>query len=121
MLSFISDRSFRKKAQLLFLNDKLREQLQTIKDNGYTTLTMSELNDYLFKNKPIPEKSVIITFDDGYRDNYTNAFPILKEFNMNATIFVISSYINRDLYLTSDEIKEMSDYGIRYRITYGFT
>ena len=41
-----------------------------------------------------------------------NAFPILKEFNMKATIFIISSYINRDLYLTSDEIKEMSDYGI---------
>jgi len=100
-----------KKGPIVIPNDKLREQLQTIKDNGYTTLTMSELNDYLFQDKPIPEKSVIITFDDGYRDNYTNALPILKEFNMKATFFIISSYINRDLYLTSDEIKEMSDYG----------
>lgn len=100
-----------KKGPIIIPKDKLREQLKTIKDNGYTTLTMAELNDYLLKNQPIPEKSVIITFDDGYRDNYTNAFPILKEFNMKATIFVISSYLNRDLYLTSDEINEMSEYG----------
>lgn len=100
------------KSSIIISKDKFRQQLQTIKDNGYTTLTMSQLNDYLYKDKPIPEKSVVITFDDGYRDNYTNAFPILKEFNMNATIFVISSYINRELYLTTDEIKEMSDYGV---------
>ena len=101
-----------KKNSIIMPKEKFREQLKTIKDSGYTTLTMAQLNDYLFNNKPIPEKSVVITFDDGYRDNYTNAFPILKEFNMNATIFVISSYLNRDLYLTSEEIKEMSDYGL---------
>jgi len=100
------------KSPIIVSEEKLRQHLQTIRDGGYTTLTMAELNDYLFKDKPIPEKSVVITFDDGYRDNYNNAFPILKEFNMNATIFVISSYLNRDLYLTSEEIKEMSDYGI---------
>ena len=100
------------KSSIIISQDKFRQQLQTIKDGGYTTLTMAQLNDYLYKDKPIPEKSLVITFDDGYRDNYTNAFPILKEFNMNATIFVISSYINRELYLTTDEIKEMSDYGI---------
>ena len=101
-----------KKNSIIMPKEKFREQLKTIKDSGYTTLTMNQLNDYLFNNKPIPEKSVVITFDDGYRDNYTNVFPILKEFNMKATIFVISSYLNRDLYLTSEEIKEMSDYGI---------
>ena len=100
------------KSPIIVSEEKLRQHLQTIKDAGYTTLTMAELNDYLFKNKPIPAKSVVITFDDGYRDNYNNAFPILKEFNMSATIFVISSYLNRDLYLTSEEIKEISDYGI---------
>jgi len=101
-----------KKNSISMPKEKFREQLKTIKDSGYITLTMAQLNDYLFKNKPIPEKSVVITFDDGYSDNYTNAFPILKEFNMKATIFVISSYLTRDSYLTSEEIKEMSDYGI---------
>lgn len=100
------------KGPIVIPKDIFREQLKTINENGYITLTMSELNDYLFKDKPIPQKSVVITFDDGYRDNYTNAFPILKEFNMKATIFIISSYINKDLYLTEKQIKEMNDYGI---------
>lgn len=100
------------KSSIIISKEKFRQQLQTIKDNGYTTLTMAQLNGYLFEDKPIPEKSVVITFDDGYRDNYTDAFPILKEFNMNATIFVISSYLDRELYLTTEEIEEMSDYGI---------
>jgi peptidoglycan/xylan/chitin deacetylase (PgdA/CDA1 family) len=100
------------KSSIIVSKEKFRQHLQTIKDEGYITLTIAELNDYLFKDKPIPEKSVVLTFDDGYRDNYTNAFPILKEFNMNATIFVISSYLDRDWYLTTQQIKELSDYGI---------
>ncbi|MDR3597818.1 polysaccharide deacetylase family protein [Clostridium sp.] len=108
--SVVTDKS--KKGPIAIPKEIFREQLKTIKDEGYTTLTMAQLNGYLYENKPIPEKSVVVTFDDGYSDNYTNAFPILKEFNMKATIFVISSYVNRDLYLTGDEIKEMSDYGM---------
>lgn len=100
------------KNPIIISKDKFRQQLEAIRDNGYTTLTMSQLNDYLYKDKPIPEKSVVLTFDDGYRDNYTNAFPILKEFNMNATIFIIQSYLDRDEYLTAEQVKELSNSGI---------
>lgn len=100
------------KSPLIISKEKLRDHLKTIKDDGYTTLTMEELNNYLFKDEPIPEKSVVITFDDGSIDNYTNAFPILKEFNVKATMYVISGDINQSEFLTSDQIKEMSDYGI---------
>jgi peptidoglycan/xylan/chitin deacetylase (PgdA/CDA1 family) len=100
------------KSPIIISTEKFRQHLQTIKDDGYTTLTMAELNDYLFKDKPIPEKSVVLTFDDGYIDNYTNAFPILKEFNMNATIFIISTYLDGGTYLSPNQVKEMSDYGI---------
>ena len=91
---------------------KLKEQLQFVKDSGYTTLTMAQLNDYLINNKPIPEKSILITFDDGYMDNYNNAFPILKELKINATIFVITSGTDDGYYMSSKQLKEMSDYGI---------
>lgn len=91
---------------------KFREHMQFIKNSGYTTLTMSELYNYIANNKPIPEKSVVITFDDGYEDNYINAYPVLKELNMKATIFVISSYIDRETYLSRDHVKELSDNGI---------
>lgn len=100
------------KSPIIISKEKFREHLQTIKDNGYTTLTIGQLNNYLFMNKPIPEKSVVLTFDDGYVDNYTNAFPILKEFKMNATIFIISSYLDGVTYMSPSQVKEMSDYGI---------
>lgn len=91
---------------------KLKEQLLFIKNSGYTTLTMAELNDYILNNKPIPEKSIVITFDDGYMDNYTNAFPILKELDMKATVFVITNGIDDGYYMSSAQLKEMSDYGL---------
>ena len=101
------------KNEVIISPDRLREQLQFIKDSGYTTLTISEFYDYIISKKPIPEKSILITFDDGYMDNYTNAFPILKELEMKATIFVITSVIDEgSYYLSSEKIKEMSDYGI---------
>lgn len=90
----------------------LRTQLKFIKDQGYITLTLSEIKNYILNNSPIPEKSIVITFDDGYMDNYSNAFPILKEFNMVATIFCITSNLDGSYYLSEDALKEMSNYGI---------
>lgn len=92
--------------------ENLKTQLQLVKDLGYTTITMSELNDYIINNKEIPKKSILITFDDGYADNYVHAFPILKELDMKATIFVISSGIDGGYYMSSDQLKDMVNYGI---------
>lgn len=92
----------------------LREQLQYLKDQGYKTITINELKNYLLINSPIPQKSILITFDDGYMDNYSNAFPILKELNMTATIFCITSDLDGSYYLSKEAIKEMSQYGIDF-------
>ena len=92
--------------------EMLKTQLKYIKDEGYVTLTLSELKAYLLNNSPIPNKSIVITFDDGYMDNYYNAFPILKDFNMVATIFCITSKLDGSYYLSKDAINEMSNYGI---------
>ncbi|WP_368491140.1 polysaccharide deacetylase family protein [Clostridium sp. BJN0013] len=87
--------------------------MQYLKDNKYTTLTLDEFYSFLVNNNPVPNKSVIITFDDGYRDNYKNAFPILKELGFKATIFIITSTIDKEKdFLTSNELKEMSNYGL---------
>ncbi|SUY47972.1 polysaccharide deacetylase family protein [Clostridium putrefaciens] len=92
---------------------KFRGQLKYLKDNNYVSLTLQELQSYITQNKPIPKNSVVITFDDGYKDNYDNAYPILKEFGYTATIFVISGLIDKDPnYLNSDHIKEMSKNGV---------
>lgn len=98
--------------ELILAPKRLREQLQYIKDAGYTTLTMREVYDHLVNNAPIPEKSILLTFDDGYMDNYTYAFPLLKEFNMKATIFLMTVGVDEGFYISSEQMKEMSDYGI---------
>lgn len=92
--------------------ENLKKQLSLVKELGYTTLTMSELNDYIINSKEVPKKSILITFDDGYADNYVHAFPILKELDMKATIFVISSGIDGGYYMSSDQLKDMIKHGI---------
>ncbi|GFP77699.1 polysaccharide deacetylase family protein [Clostridium fungisolvens] len=101
------------KGNNLLLNpDKFRQQMKYLKDNGYFTLTMDELYGYLRENTAIPSKSIVLTFDDGYIGNYTYAYPVLKEFGFTATIFMISECVDKDSYLTSGQIKELSEYGI---------
>ena len=105
---------YEKGNELRLPKEQFKEQMKYLKDNGYTTLTLNELYNFLEKNKPIPEKSIVITLDDGYVDNYTNAYPILKELGFNATVFVVTSNIDKDKRtLTSKQIKEMDEAGIQ--------
>ncbi|EKS4345979.1 MULTISPECIES: polysaccharide deacetylase family protein [Clostridium] len=105
---------YEKGNELRLPKEQFKEQMKYLKDNGYTTLTLNELYNFLEKNKPIPEKSIVITLDDGYVDNYTNAYPILKELGLNATVFVVTSNIDKDKRtLTSEQIKEMDEAGIQ--------
>lgn len=93
--------------------DKFKSQMEYIKKYGYNTLTFDQLNYYISNNKPFPHKSVVITFDDGYEDNYKNAYPVLKEYGLNATLFVITDYIRENsYYLASKQLKEMKNNGI---------
>lgn len=85
----------------------LRAQLQYLKDNGYETIYISDLENLQSYSKP-----VALTFDDGWQDFYINAFPIFKEFNMKATIYVITGLIGTPGYCTLDELKELKKSGI---------
>lgn len=90
-----------------------KQQMQYLKDNGYTTLSLDELYNFIQNNRPVPEKSVVITFDDGYTDNYTNAFPILKAMGFRANIFVIPALTDKPgPYLNSKQLREMDENGI---------
>ena len=94
--------------------EKFREQMKYLKDNKYTALTVDELYSYMQTGKIVPKKPIVITFDDGYKDNYTTAYPILKEFGLKATVFVITNTIDTDKnYMTSNEIKSMDSNNIR--------
>jgi peptidoglycan/xylan/chitin deacetylase (PgdA/CDA1 family) len=72
---------------------RLRQHFEYLNKNGYTTIFLSELQDYVEQKKSLPAKPVMITLDDGYRDNFTNLYPLLKEFNIKANIFLVAGFI----------------------------
>ena len=88
--------------------DEFQEHIKWIKDKK--TFKMEELKNL---NYTLPQNSILITFDDGYKNNYTLAFPILKKYNMKATIFLNTKFIGEDEdYLNWDEIREMYKSGL---------
>ncbi|WYE01482.1 polysaccharide deacetylase family protein [Fusobacterium vincentii] len=106
--------------------DMFKKHLQYLKDKNYTVITFKDLDKIGWRNRfEKDRKYIILTFDDGYKDNYDLAFPILKEFNFKATIFLMGSLTynewdvkaggERKFSLMSVEmIKEMQDYGIEF-------
>ena len=88
-------------------------QMKYLVDHGYHTITPDELYEALKGSGKLPERPVLITFDDGYEDNYTNAYPILRKYGLKATIFVVTGFLSkRDGYLTWDQLREMEQNGI---------
>lgn len=81
---------------------KFSEELDAIEKAGYKTTNFSEI-----KNGNIPEKPIILTFDDGYLDFYTAAYPELKKRGMTAVSYVITNKIGADGYLSGEQIKEL--------------
>ncbi len=68
-----------------------RAQMEALKAAGWRTITAHQLGAALAARKPVPAKSIVITFDDGNMDGYTNAFPILQQLGMVATFNVVAS------------------------------
>lgn len=92
---------------------EFEEQMEYLYQKGYHTITPDQLMVYLKSGKPLPEKPIMLTFDDGYLDNYTNAYPIMKKYNFTATIFIVTNFIGKDdRFMTWDQIKEMQKNGI---------
>ncbi len=81
---------------------EFKKQLEYIKSAGYTPIDFRQA-----VNPKGVKKPVIITFDDGYADNYINAFPLLKEYNFKATIFLISDAIGKKKFLGIPDIQKM--------------
>jgi peptidoglycan/xylan/chitin deacetylase (PgdA/CDA1 family) len=89
-------------------------QLDAMKEAGYTTISLYALQGHLMQGTPLPPNPVVITFDDGYRDNYENALPLLREREMTATFFVVTDFMDeeRPAYLTWEMARAMRDAGM---------
>lgn len=88
-----------------------RAQMDFLKRYNYNVVSLEELAD-LMRESRIPYKTIAITFDDGYENNYTNAYPVLKELGLEASIFINPALIGKDGYATWDEIIDMAESGV---------
>lgn len=92
--SFVEDKYQNDYNNSMILNlTKFEEQLKFLKKFNYKTLTLEEFYCWKQGECDIPRKSVLITMDDGYASNYYLAFPLLKEYDMNAVVFYVGDYI----------------------------
>ncbi len=92
-----------------------RQHLALLSAEGYQTITFDDLYSALNTGSGLPAKPVILTFDDGYEDNYTAAFPLLREFGFSGTFFVMTAGpdLNSPNYMTWAQIAEMAAAGMQ--------
>lgn len=88
------------------------EQMKYLSEEGYTAISLREFFEARGGKRTLPDKPIIITFDDGYRDNLTEAQPILEKYNMKGTVFVATGLSGTEGYLSPAEIRELSDRGM---------
>lgn len=81
--------------------ETLEQDLKYIQSKGYTTITMTDLINYVYNDVELPEKPIIITFDDGYYNNLSYAVPLLHKYNMKAVISIVGQYT--DTFSEADE------------------
>lgn len=98
------------KNQLCMPPEQLEEQMKYLYDNQFQSVSLNELYDFFYGNGTLPDKPIVITFDDGYKDNYTNALPILRKYRFAATVFVTVGQDGSD-FLTREEMKELLEAG----------
>lgn len=102
--------------------ENFERQIRFLKEEGYNTVDFNDLYNYVNKGVELPNKPILITFDDGYKSNYNLAYPLLKELNYKATIYPIGSSIGKDKYkdtnekiiphFSIDEAREMYESGL---------
>jgi peptidoglycan/xylan/chitin deacetylase (PgdA/CDA1 family) len=105
---------------------RFARQMGWLKRQGFVFYTTSELIEHFRQHREFPDNGIALTFDDGWKDNYANAFPVLKQLGIKATIFIIPSVIGETsaralaegegprAHLSREEILDMSRHGIEF-------
>jgi len=97
---------------LSFSPEKLEEFLIYFRENNIQTLTFWDLKSIIEGEKEMPEKAVMLTFDDGHDNHYSEAFPLLEKYNMKGVFYVITDKMSNDpVHLTWDQVREIADAG----------
>lgn len=96
-------------AQLTVDSDYFDKHMAYLAANGYYSISADELADALIQHRNLPAKSILVTFDDGYEDNYTYAFQTLKKYNIVGNYMIPTGLIENKGYMSWSQIKEIAD------------
>jgi len=91
--------------------DDFEAQMKALLDWGYTSISISQLVGAITRGAALPDRPVVITFDDGNLDVYTNAFPIMQKYGFTGVMYIVVNELRADGYLGVDQIKEMAAAG----------
>jgi peptidoglycan/xylan/chitin deacetylase (PgdA/CDA1 family) len=95
--------------------ENFSKQMRFLNESGYKVISLDELVEGIKHGRRFAARTVVLTFDDGFEDNYLNAYPVLAKYKIPATIFIITGYIDvKDGYLNWDQIRLMMDNGIDF-------
>lgn len=96
--------------------ERFRQQMEFLRKFDYQVISLDELVKGIKDKKKIPRNTVVITFDDGYEDNFTHALPILQEYRYPSTVFVCPDFIGKvregEAYLSWEQLEMMKNAGI---------
>lgn len=112
MYHVISNNFYKKVNENVLKVEDFQAQIKWLHDNGFNTITPDQLYRYVKEKSPLPPNPIMLSFDDGNKDSYSTVFPILKNYNFTATMFIITNAIGRKGKVNQEEINEMIDYGI---------
>lgn len=94
---------------------RFQKDIETLSQENYTPLSLAQLKQHMMSlNEPIFSKPIVLTFDDGYLDNYTNAFPILQKYSMKASFEIITGMVGEIDRMTIPQIREMEAAGMDF-------
>lgn len=111
-VEIVKDRRDTIRQSLDILPSVFEKQIETMQNAGYSFLTAGELGEVLDGKRALPTKAVVLTFDDGYRDFYTDVFPILEKHNVKATSYIIEGFLGGQNYMTKDMVASISASGL---------
>jgi peptidoglycan/xylan/chitin deacetylase (PgdA/CDA1 family) len=92
--------------------ENFEAQMALLLQKGYETISIEDLVTAFEGTRELPPKPMILTFDDGYKDNFEYAYPILRKYGLKGTFFIITSLVGTKGYLTWDDIVEMAKCGM---------
>ncbi len=110
-------------AEYVISPKRLEEDLQMLRREGWETVTIQEVVDYVENGTPLPEHPVMLTFDDGYYNNYVNAYPLLKQYGMKGVLSPVGTLTEQFTqaeeapheawsYCTEQQLMEMAQSGV---------